>query len=191
MSRWNGQIFLATLSILLAGSLSSLAIVKMHTHAASGNKTKKLSELTVGQVVKVGGVSFVKTAADQLVAINLCPDGSTYSSFYQGCVSTTTDFAYTGGEQTFSVPADGYYVLEVWGAQGGSYEKTILVIPEVMVVTVLASVGCHPTPRFTSMLAVKALLVWKTLMAVIMAAVWEDHHIIHVAVAAAEQRILH
>lgn len=32
----------------------------------------------------------------------------------------TTKYDYTGGEQTFIVPKDGYYKLEVWGAQGGN-----------------------------------------------------------------------
>ena len=35
-------------------------------------------------------------------------------------------FDYTGGEQTFTVPKTGYYKLEVWGAQGGSYNTTYL-----------------------------------------------------------------
>ena len=36
-------------------------------------------------------------------------------------ISTGTiyNFDYTGGEQTFTAPCDGYYKLEVWGAQGG------------------------------------------------------------------------
>ena len=33
---------------------------------------------------------------------------------------TTWNFDYTGGEQTFTVPCDGEYKLETWGAQGGS-----------------------------------------------------------------------
>ena len=33
---------------------------------------------------------------------------------------TTWNFDYTGSEQTFTVPCDGEYKLEVWGAQGGS-----------------------------------------------------------------------
>ncbi len=36
---------------------------------------------------------------------------------------TTFDFDYTGGEQTFVVPASGTYRLETWGAQGGSYNS--------------------------------------------------------------------
>ena len=34
------------------------------------------------------------------------------------------NFSYTGGEQTFTAPATGYYKLEVWGAQGGSATST-------------------------------------------------------------------
>ena len=33
---------------------------------------------------------------------------------------TTWNFDYTGGEQTFTVPCDGEYKLETWGAQGGN-----------------------------------------------------------------------
>ncbi|MDO4967493.1 MAG: glycine rich domain-containing protein [Candidatus Saccharibacteria bacterium] len=29
------------------------------------------------------------------------------------------EYDYTGGEQTFTAPCNGYYKLEVWGAQGG------------------------------------------------------------------------
>ena len=33
----------------------------------------------------------------------------------------SVDFDYTGTEQVFTVPADGKYKIEAWGAQGGSY----------------------------------------------------------------------
>ena len=36
----------------------------------------------------------------------------------------TTKYDYTGEEQTFTTPANGYYKLEVWGAQGGTYNTT-------------------------------------------------------------------
>ena len=32
-----------------------------------------------------------------------------------------TDFEYTGNEQTYIVPTDGYYKIEAWGAQGSDY----------------------------------------------------------------------
>ncbi|MBR1874944.1 InlB B-repeat-containing protein [Candidatus Saccharibacteria bacterium] len=34
--------------------------------------------------------------------------------------NTPYAYDYTGGEQTFTAPCNGYYKLEVWGAQGGS-----------------------------------------------------------------------
>lgn len=37
---------------------------------------------------------------------------------------TQFNFDYTGDEQEFTVPCDGYYKLETWGAQGGSYDST-------------------------------------------------------------------
>ena len=36
----------------------------------------------------------------------------------------TKKYDYTGGEQTFIATNDGYYKLEVWGGQGGSYSTT-------------------------------------------------------------------
>ena len=35
-------------------------------------------------------------------------------------VGQTWNFAYTGGEQSFTVPCDGNYKLETWGASGGN-----------------------------------------------------------------------
>ena len=114
MSGYSGRIFLAAIFLILTGSM---------TYAASGNKTKKLTELTSGQVVKIGGVSFVKTADNQLIATSLCPEGSSYSSYFKGCVVKTTTFAYTGNYQTFTAPVTGPYVVELWGASGGRREK--------------------------------------------------------------------
>ena len=36
------------------------------------------------------------------------------------CIETEKDFEYTGGVQTYRAPKAGTYLLEVWGAQGGS-----------------------------------------------------------------------
>ena len=38
--------------------------------------------------------------------------------------NTVYNFDYTGNEQVFDVPVTGYYLLETWGAQGGSYNQT-------------------------------------------------------------------
>ena len=32
------------------------------------------------------------------------------------------EFNYTGGVKSITIPKDGVYKLEVWGAQGGSYQ---------------------------------------------------------------------
>ena len=34
------------------------------------------------------------------------------------------EYAYTSSEQTFTAPSSGYYKLEAWGAQGGSYNSS-------------------------------------------------------------------
>lgn len=39
---------------------------------------------------------------------------------------TSWDFDYTNGEQTFNVPYNGKYKLEVWGAQGGTILNTLV-----------------------------------------------------------------
>ena len=36
--------------------------------------------------------------------------------------NTPYAYDYTGGEQTFTAPCNGYYKLEVWGAQGGDHQ---------------------------------------------------------------------
>ncbi|MBQ6449616.1 hypothetical protein IJJ08_01800 [bacterium] len=110
MSRVFGRIFLLAIFFTLTGSLA---------RAASGNQTMKLKDVVSGNVVRVGGVKFVKVAADKYLALDLCPDDSTYSSFYKGCVVKTTTFDYTGNYQTFTAPATGTYVVELWGASGG------------------------------------------------------------------------
>ena len=40
-------------------------------------------------------------------------------------IQSVYNFSYTGGEQTFTAPATGYYKLEVWGAQGGYYSFVV------------------------------------------------------------------
>ena len=39
---------------------------------------------------------------------------------------TTWNFDYTGSEQTFTIPCDGEYKLETWGAQGGNGNSTYI-----------------------------------------------------------------
>ena len=39
--------------------------------------------------------------------------------------STVSTYSYTGSEQEYTVPEDGYYKIECWGAQGGTYSRAI------------------------------------------------------------------
>ena len=41
-----------------------------------------------------------------------------------GKINYATNFAYTGECTTYTAKSDGYYNLEVWGAQGGNYNTT-------------------------------------------------------------------
>src|SRR5574344_2284818 len=36
------------------------------------------------------------------------------------------EYGKTGSQQTFTVPIDGYYYIETWGAQGGDANNTYL-----------------------------------------------------------------
>ncbi len=44
--------------------------------------------------------------------------GEIVNKLYVPLFNKVQDFAYTGNEQTYIVPADGYYKIEAWGAQG-------------------------------------------------------------------------
>ena len=44
--------------------------------------------------------------------------GEIVNKLYVPLFNKVQDFTYTGSEQTYTVPADGYYKIEAWGAQG-------------------------------------------------------------------------
>ena len=46
--------------------------------------------------------------------------GEIVNKLYVPLFNKVQDFTYTGSEQTYIVPADGYYKIEAWGAQGGN-----------------------------------------------------------------------
>ncbi len=52
-------------------------------------------------------------------------NGIYYSVLTVQLYITTVTFDYTGNEQTFIAPTDGYYRLETWGAQGGTHTTSI------------------------------------------------------------------
>ena len=49
--------------------------------------------------------------------------GEATNKLYLPLFNKITDFEYTGNEQTYIVPTDGYYRIEAWGAQGGGDTK--------------------------------------------------------------------
>jgi hypothetical protein len=50
--------------------------------------------------------------------------GSENTTLTASALPSTYSFDYTGNYQTFDAPFNGYYALEVWGAQGGSADAT-------------------------------------------------------------------
>ena len=52
-------------------------------------------------------------------------EGNGYAKItFVGYSNTSEEYDYTGSEQTFTAPKSGYYKLETWGAQGGSFKQT-------------------------------------------------------------------
>jgi len=77
--------------------------------------TKKIKDAQLGEVIQIGTSKFVKIAPGKFMAATLaelCNDDLT--------IGGSKNFAYTGGEQTFTACAGRSYKMEVWGAQGGS-----------------------------------------------------------------------
>jgi hypothetical protein len=46
--------------------------------------------------------------------------GNGYARITRSSDNSVTNFSFTGFQQTFTVPADDNYIIEVWGAQGGN-----------------------------------------------------------------------
>jgi hypothetical protein len=52
---------------------------------------------------------------------NISTDKTKCSVYFINLKDKAYSFDYTGSEQTFTIPYDGYYKFEAWGAQGGTY----------------------------------------------------------------------
>jgi hypothetical protein len=78
-----------------------------------------------------GGSNFISTSFTNTISKKgsesfTLPDGSTstgntgngYARITRTSDNTVTNFSFTGSLQTFTVPADDNYIIEVWGAQG-------------------------------------------------------------------------
>ena len=85
------------------------------------NKITKISTITLSVIVFVVGVILL-TKADFTDLINLDMISTKVGNFHTCSIEEghVWYFDYTGDAQEFSVPCDGTYKLEVWGAQGGS-----------------------------------------------------------------------
>lgn len=55
------------------------------------------------------------------VSVTLSSNTAFYAEWYRSVIP----FEYTGGIQTYTVPYDGTYQLEVWGAQGGHAQEAV------------------------------------------------------------------
>ena len=98
----------------------------------------KLSQIEIsvdkqdeGQVVTgIGTIDL--TGEEQVIEINVISKDSTSSNTYTITISymqevekkNVYNFEYTGSYQEFEAPYTGYYKMECWGAQGGSYGGT-------------------------------------------------------------------
>ena len=97
---------------------------------------------TIGQPFVMPGKGLYKREGYTLKSWNTQPDGSgtTYDLeetvvptanqsssvvlYAQWAPVSAASFTYSGSGSTYNAPEDGIYKLEVWGAQGGSYDTT-------------------------------------------------------------------
>ena len=80
--------------------------------------TMSLESVKIGQVIQINGRKYVKISRDKYLAaqeVDFCDDGL--------AVGETQDFAYTGGEQEFTLCSSHSYRVELWGAQGGWFNE--------------------------------------------------------------------
>lgn len=75
--------------------------------------------------VKLEGFGYIKSNTTAKITVtepNCAPTVYTIKITKEGTASKETyDFPYRGKTETFVAPVTGYYQLETWGAQGGSY----------------------------------------------------------------------
>ena len=112
-----------TISVTVSGKTATLTLGDKEQ--LSGYGVNQSTGTQPGWTV-VSGTSASKTwtasAAGNYVAWVKDTTGRTaYAQFTIASTAffTSKDFSYTGGVQSFTVPATGTYKLEVWGAQGG------------------------------------------------------------------------
>lgn len=101
MAVYVSVVMLTMLLVLIAIFITSNATRK--SQLLSAIKVKESYELDNDKVADI---------YDELVGSNVEPEQKLY------------EFSYTGAEQEFTAPANGYYRIQVWGAQGGQKDAT-------------------------------------------------------------------
>ena len=88
--------------------------------------TFTLSNLKIGDILESKKtLTFNITFSYKNKELALSPNLISYLTFnFIASPTILKTFDYTGSSQTFVVPNTGIYQLEVWGAQGGSYDST-------------------------------------------------------------------
>lgn len=104
MAAYTAIVLVSMLFILLAVFLTSSS--KRRNQLDSTRAIRESYEYDVGEINKI----YKDLVSKQEIAEE--PEQKEYV------------FDYIGAEQVFTAPADGVYKLQVWGAQGGSYDTT-------------------------------------------------------------------
>ena len=77
------------------------------------NKTNSTATITFGTQGGFSNKELVLAQGNSLEQISVCSVPTGY----------TWNYGYTGSSQEFDVPCDGYYKVELWGAQGGIAQR--------------------------------------------------------------------
>ncbi len=107
MAAYTAIVLVSMLFILLAVFLTSSS--RRRSQLDTTRAIRESYEYDVGEVAKI----YNNVVSNQQGA--------------QAPEQTEYEFDYTGAEQVFTAPADGVYKLQVWGAQGGSYDTTFAI----------------------------------------------------------------
>lgn len=88
-------------------------------------KEEKSCSITLPEITPEQGYTKVGWSTDKNATVKLetLKIENSDIKLYSIYVKEVYEFDYTGSEQVFTVPVDGTYKIETWGAQGGSVEK--------------------------------------------------------------------
>lgn len=104
---------LGTVDVYIDGQLMQRKAIDWY-HPYKHGTTYEFKNLNITSNLGYVGLQTV-TAGDTLSGVLTHPTVS-----WLKFETIADDFEYTGGVQTFTAPASGYYQIEIWGAQGGN-----------------------------------------------------------------------